>query len=107
MVGVAQVHRQEFKYNVHSRKITRSDGRIPTSRVEQSHETLHIQIERLIGVVDGKPVVENVQVLATTNTGSGGQKRGQLIVAVTPTQAVRLKSAKKSPATVFIRPHGP
>lgn len=104
---MAQLQRQEFKYNVHSRKTTRSDGPIPINRVEQSHETLFIQADRLIAAVDGKPVVENVPVVGTTTSHTGGQIRDQLLVAVTPTQAVRLKTAKKSSATVFFRPHLP
>jgi hypothetical protein len=56
----------------------------------------------LLARVDEKPVADNVQVVAVTKDGAGRQNADRLIVAVTPRQAIRLKSAKRS-GTVFIR----
>jgi hypothetical protein len=102
MVGMAQHHRQEFKCTVHSRKTTRSDWPIPFNRVEQAIEIVHIDRDHLMAAVAGKPVVENVQVVGATTDCTGRQNGDRLIVAVTPLQVIRLRSAKLS-GTVFVR----
>ena len=90
---MAQLHSQPFKCTVHSRKTTRSDWPIPFNHVEQARENV---------VVDGKPVAESVQIVAVTNAFAGRKNNERLIVAVTPRQVIRLRSAKSS-GTVFIQ----
>jgi hypothetical protein len=103
MVGMAQLHRQRFRCTVHSRKTIRSDWPVPVHLVEQASENVHIESNRLLAVVDAKPVADNVQVVGVTNEAPGRQNGDRLIVAVTPRQAIRLNAARSSGLVVIRR----
>ena len=106
MIGKAQLHKQHFKCTVYSRKTTRSDWPIPFERAEKTREIVYLDRDRLRDPADAKDVAEGVQVVGVTATRDEKGNAERLIVAVTPRQAVRLKSAQSS-GIVYIRPHVP